>query len=143
MQVDKRFVPEGLRYDRNDYWVDAAAGEAVIGLTAFGQDVAGDILYLELPPVGSSVGRGVDCGSIESGKWVGRLLPPVTGIVLEKNNVLEADPSGINLDPYGDGWLIKVRLADTAEVEELLNPVAYREWIEEQIRREQEEEAVL
>ena len=143
MQVDKRFVPEGLLYDRNDYWVKATADEAVIGLTAYGQDVTGDILYLELPPVGDSVSRGEDSGSIESGKWVGRLLPPVTGTVLERNSVLEEDPSGANQDPYGVGWLIRVRLADPSELEVLLSPAAYREWIEEQIRREQEEEGAL
>ncbi len=143
MQVDKRFVPEDLRYDRNDYWVKATAGEAVIGLTAYGQDVTGDILYLELPPAGSSFRRGEDSGSIESGKWVGRLLPPVTGMVLERNSALETDPSGVNQDPYGAGWLLRVRLADPSELDGLLNPAAYREWIAGQIRREREEEAAL
>ncbi|MGD0152279.1 MAG: glycine cleavage system H protein [Thermacetogeniaceae bacterium] len=143
MQLDKWLVPEDLHYDRKDYWVQPAAGEVVIGLTAYGQSVAGDVLYLELPPVGTLVRRGEVSGSIESGKWVGGLAPPVSGMVVEVNSDLEADPAGVNQDPYGAGWLIKVKLTDLSELDDLLSPGAYREWIEEQIRREREEAAVL
>ena len=143
MQLDKRLVPGDLRYDRNDYWVKAIPGEVVIGLTAYGQSVTGDILYLKLPPVGTLVRRGEVSGSIESGKWVGGLMPPVTGTVVEANSALEADPVRVNQDPYGTGWLMKIKLVDPAELDDLLEPGAYQIWIEEQIRREQEEEAVL
>ncbi len=132
-------VPEDLLYDRNNYWVKVIGNEAVIGLTHYGQSTTGDVIYLELPPVGTMVRRGEGFGSIESGKWVGKLIPPVTGEVTEINSRAATNPGEVNRAPYTTGWLMKVRLRDPSELESLMPPEAYREWIREQERLELEE----
>lgn len=132
-------VPEDLLYDRNNYWVKVTSGEAVIGLTHYGQSTTGDVIYLELPPVGTVVRRGEGFGSIESGKWVGKLIPPVTGEVTEINLRAAVDPGEVNRAPYTTGWLIRVRLQEPSELESLMDSEAYREWIREQERLEMEE----
>lgn len=132
-------VPEDLLYDRNNYWVKVTGNEAVVGLTHYGQSTAGDVIYLELPPVGTVVRRGEGFGSIESGKWVGKLIPPVTGEVIEVNSGVTADPGEVNRSPYTAGWLIRIRLEDPSELECLMSPEDYREWVREQERMEMEE----
>lgn len=132
-------VPEDLLYDRNNYWVKVIGNEAVIGLTHYGQSTTGDVIYLELPATGTLISRGEEFGSIESGKWVGKLVPPVTGEVTATNPLVEAAPGEVNSDPYARGWLMKVRLLDPSELDDLMAPAAYRAWIEEQVRLEQED----
>ncbi|MGB9791909.1 MAG: glycine cleavage system protein GcvH [Thermacetogeniaceae bacterium] len=132
-------IPQDLLYDRNNYWVKVEGSEAVIGLTAYGQSTTGEVIYLELPSVGSFIKRGEGFGSIESGKWVGKLVAPVTGEVIEVNSGVAADPEGVNRDPYKDGWLIRVRLEDPSELDSLMRPEDYREWVREQERMEMEE----
>lgn len=125
-------IPRDLLYDRNNYWVKVEGSEAVIGLTDYGQNTTGDVIYLELPPVGSVIRRGEVFGSIESGKWVGKLTAPVTGEVIEVNSGLADDPGEVNRSPYTSGWLIRVKLEDPSELEYLLRPDEYREWVKEQ-----------
>jgi len=132
-------VPEDLLYDRNNYWVKVNGNEAVIGLTHYGQSTTGDVIYLELPPVGTIVRRGESFGSIESGKWVGKLILPVTGEITETNSKATTSPGEVNRAPYTTGWLMKVRLQDPSELESLMTPEAYREWIRQQERLEVEE----
>lgn len=131
-------VPEDLYYDRNDYWVKIQGDEAVIGLTAFGQYNTGDILYLELPAEGTALARGKKIGSIESGKWVGKLTAPLTGQVIESNQKVESNPHIVNQDAFGEGWLYRMLLQDPAEVAELMNATGYDRWIDEQIQKEKE-----
>lgn len=140
---EKWLIPEDLLYDRNNYWVKVNGNEAVIGLTEYGQSTTGDIIYLELPTAGTLVRRGEGFGSIESGKWVGKLILPVTGEVNATNPLVEAAPGEVNSDPYTRGWLMKVKLLDPSELDGLMTPEAYREWIREQERLELEERDVI
>ena len=125
-------VPRDLRYDVNDYWVRsagvAAEGSRVtVGLTAYGRDVIGDILYLDPPAEGSTVVCGAECGSLESGKWAGMLLAPIGGVVERVNPRLAGSLRVIGDDPYGEGWLFEIRLgpAGVAEFAALLTPAEY------------------
>ncbi|TRZ77950.1 MAG: glycine cleavage system protein GcvH [Deltaproteobacteria bacterium] len=136
MQREKRAIPDDLFYDSNDFWIKVAE-EAVIGLTDYGQGNIGDIIYLELAPAGTVVGRGDRCGSIESGKWVGSLLAPVSGVIVEANREAEADPRQVNADPFGRGWLYRMELANRNEIGLLMDSGAYQAWVEERIRLEE------
>jgi len=143
MAMGHRRVPEGLLYDRNHYWVKVAGREASIGLSAHGQHTIGDILYLELVSPGAMIRKGEGFGSIESSKWVGALIAPVTGVVLDTNREVEASPGQINVDPYGQGWILRIELSDIDELKLLMKATAYRQWVEEQINREHQEEGAI
>ena len=136
MQTEKRAIPDDLFYDRNDFWIKITEA-ALIGLTDDGQENIGEIIYLELVPVGTVVRQGERCGSIESGKWVGNLLAPVSGVILETNRDAEADPHLVNADPFGRGWLYRMELANRNETGLLMDSGAYRAWSEERIRLEE------
>ncbi len=136
MQTEKGALPDDLFYDRNDFWIKVAE-VALIGLTDYGQGNIGDIIYLELVPAGTVVRRGERCGSIESGKWVGSLLAPVSGVIVEANREAEADPRQVNADPYGLGWLYRIEPANRNELGLLMDSGAYKAWIEERIRLEE------
>jgi glycine cleavage system H protein len=142
MQREKRVIPDDLFYDSADFWIKVDQ-EAVIGLTDDGQGNIGDIIYLELVPAGTVIRRGERCGSIESGKWVGSLLAPVSGVVLETNREAEADPRQVNADPFGRGWLYRMALANRGEIGMLMDSSAYKACIEERIRREEKEDVTL
>ena len=136
MQSAKTVIPADLFYDRNDFWIKVGE-EAVIGLTDYGQGSIGDIIYLEFVPVGTVVRQGERCGSIESGKWVGSLLAPVSGVIVEANREAEADPHQVNADPFGRGWLYRIEPANRNEIGLLMDSGAYKAWIEERIRLEE------
>lgn len=142
MQMGKRAIPDDLFYDSNDFWIKVAE-ETVIGLTDDGQGNIGDIIYLELVPAGTVVRRGDRCGSIESGKWVGSLLAPVSGVIMVTNREAEADPRQVNADPFGRGWLYRMKLANRNEISLLMDSGAYQTWIEERIRLEEKDEVTL
>jgi glycine cleavage system H protein len=142
MQMEKRAIPDDLFYDCNDYWIKVDQ-EVVVGLTDYGQNSIGDIIYLELVPAGTVVLQGGRCGSIESGKWVGSLLAPVSGVILETNHEAEADPRQINADPFGRGWLYRMEPANRNEIDLLMNSSAYKAWIEERIRLRERDEVTL
>jgi len=107
--------PEQLQYTVEHEWV-ALGGDAPasVGITAFAADALGDIVYVQLPEVGSTVTAGETCGELESTKSVSDLYAPVSGEVVAVNGVLDADPSLVNSDPYGEGWLFKVAVSDEA-----------------------------
>jgi glycine cleavage system H protein len=142
MQTGKRAIPDDLFYDRSDYWIKVDQ-KVVIGLTDYGQSHIGEIIYLELSPVGTTVRQGSRCGSIESGKWVGSLLAPVSGVIVETNREAEADPHQVNADPFGRGWLYRMEPADRNEIARLMDSGAYKAWIEERIRLEAQDGAAL
>jgi glycine cleavage system H protein len=142
MRAGKWHIPETLLYSHDNYWLKLDGNKALLGLTEYGQYTTGDILYLELVPAGTSIQKGERFGSIESGKWVGNLVAPVSGTVLESNRELETIPRKVNTDPYGEGWMLKVRLEDQFAAEDLMEAAAYQQWVEEQVRREQEDEVV-
>lgn len=108
--------PEDLFYDKHHGWARVEGDMVTCGVTDFAQKLAGEIVYVELPRKGKKVEQDKPCLSIESGKWVGRVYAPFTGEVVEVNAALEDDASPVNADPYGEGWIIRVK-ADPAAVE--------------------------
>lgn len=119
--------PEELRYTAEHEWVRAHGdGTATFGITHFAQDALGDIVYVSLPSQGDALSAGSTCGEVESTKSVSDVYAPVAGEVVEVNAGLDAAPETINADPYGAGWLVKVRLADPASVDGLLSAAEYR-----------------
>ena len=127
-------IPEDLLYTEEHEWLrrdEENPDQGTIGITDFAQDGVGDVVYLDLPSEGDSVSAGEPCGEIESAKTVSDLYAPVDGVVVATNGDLEDQPELVNLSPYGDGWLIRVRIADAGQVDTLLDASAYRTLLEE------------
>lgn len=143
MSVEQYTVPEGLVYDTNNLWLKVTGEEALIGLTAYGQSTIGDLIYLELAPEGAAVRRDEAFGSVESGKWVGKLLSPVSGVIIETNREVKTNPRLVNTDPYGSGWMIRVLLIEPEETAYLISDTAYLEVVRDQILQEQEDEGAI
>jgi glycine cleavage system H protein len=120
MEIGDYIFPDDLLYDQVHNWTRIQGKTAIIGLSDFGQEIAGEILYAELPRVGRDIVAGAPFMSLESGKWVGRIKAIVSGRVLEANNELEWESTLINSDPYGEGWLAKIALSE--EPQGLLSP---------------------
>lgn len=120
-------VPENLKYTKDHEWVRVEGEEAFIGVTDFAQGELGDIVFVEVETEGEELDQEEVFGTIEAVKTVSDMFMPVGGEVLEFNEKLEDAPDLINSDPYGEGWIIKIKVADMAEVEELLSAEAYKE----------------
>ena len=119
--------PQDLRYTAEHEWVRVGSdGVARVGITAFAQDALGDVVYVSLPTVGDKVSAGDSCGEVESTKSVSDLYAPVSGEVLAVNATLDSAPELVNTDPYGEGWMYEVKVAEAGEVASLLDIVAYR-----------------
>ena len=123
--------PEDLRYHPEHDWARVEGDLATLGITWYAQDALGEIVHYEPPDEGSSVARDESYGEVESVKAVSEVISPLTGDVVEVNAKVVEEPETINDDPYGDGWLVRVRLTDPAEVDELLDVAAYREILEQ------------
>ncbi|RLV55548.1 glycine cleavage system protein GcvH [Aeromicrobium phragmitis] len=117
-------IPEDLYYSREHEWVRLEGDIAVVGITDFAQDQLGDIVFVDLPDSGDAVEAGAVVGELESTKSVSDVFSPVDGEVVARNDVLEATPEVINSDPYGEGWLLRVRVSGDP-TEELLDADAY------------------
>jgi glycine cleavage system H protein len=117
--------PQDLLYSKEHEWVKVEAETATIGITDYAQNALGDIVYVELPKVGSTIKQFRNVGVIESVKAVSDLYTPISGEVVEVNAALEADPAAVNREPYGAGWLLKIRPSDPAETGVLLSPADY------------------
>ncbi|HET9552905.1 MAG TPA: glycine cleavage system protein GcvH [Anaeromyxobacteraceae bacterium] len=124
--------PEDLKYTREHEWARAKGTKIVVGITDFAQDQLGDVVYVELPAVGDEVKKGESFGVVESTKAVSELFAPISGKVVEVNDPLVEAPETINEDPYEEGWMIAIEPADPKELSELLDPKAYRAFVEEQ-----------
>lgn len=124
--------PDDLKYTREHEWLAVQGGVGTIGLTHYAQSELGDIVYVDMPAVGAPVVAGEDFGTVESVKAVSEIFAPASGEVLEVNGALAASPETINKDPYGEGWLVKVKLADPKEVAGLMSASEYRKYIEEE-----------
>jgi glycine cleavage system H protein len=118
--------PEDLRYHREHDWARIEDGEAVLGITWWAQDALGELVHYEPPDEGSEVTRDSSYGEVESVKAVSDLIAPLSGEVLEVNQAVVDAPETVNEDPYGEGWLIRVRLGDPGEADGLLDAAAYR-----------------
>ena len=118
--------PEDLKYTTDHEWVRSTGdGTIRFGITDYAQDALGDIVYVSLPDVGATVTAGEACGEVESTKSVSDLYAPVTGTVTGRNETLAGTPEVVNADPYGEGWMVEVQVADAAQVEGLLDSAGY------------------
>ena len=124
-------IPEDLYYSEEHEWVRLEDDVAIIGITDYAQEQLGDIVYVDLPQVGEKVESGTVIGELESTKSVSDVFSPLSGEVMARNETLDGGAEVINSDPYGEGWLIKVRTPDADEVESLLSPEAYGALISE------------
>ena len=118
-------VPTDLRYTKDHEWVRVEGDEATIGITQYAADQLGDIVFVELPDVGRTLDQFATFGVVESVKAVSDLFAPLQGEVTGTNETLAGSPELVNSDPYGAGWMLRLRVAETAQLEELLEPGAY------------------
>ena len=118
-------VPTDLHYTKDHEWVRVDGDEAVVGITDYAANQLGDIVFVELPDVGRTLSQSATFGVVESVKAVSDLFSPVSGEVTSGNDALAAAPELVNSDPYGDGWMIRLKLANPTEVDELLDAAAY------------------
>ncbi|RMD87352.1 MAG: glycine cleavage system protein GcvH [Calditrichaeota bacterium] len=123
-------IPEDLLYTSEHEWVKLEDDIATVGITDYAQNELGDIVYVELPKVGDHTQQMEPFGTIEAVKAVSDLYAPLSGEVVEVNHLLEEQPELINTDPYGEGWMIKIKISDESEIEELLSPEEYQAQIE-------------
>jgi glycine cleavage system H protein len=123
-------IPENLKYTKDHEWIRVEGDDAFVGITDYAQGELGDIVFIEIETEGEELAKEEVFGTIEAVKTVSDMFMPIGGEVLEVNAKLEESPEVVNKDPYGDGWLIKIKLADMAEVEELLDAAAYKALLE-------------
>ena len=124
--------PSELRYHRDHDWARVEGDEATLGITWFAQDALGELVHYEPPEPGQRVARDTAYGEVESVKAVSDVIAPLSGEVLEVNQKVVDEPETVNADPYGEGWLVRIRLTDPAEVDSLLDVEAYQELLSEQ-----------
>jgi glycine cleavage system H protein len=124
--------PTQYRYTKEHEWIDAQGDTATMGITDYAQHELGDVVFVELPPVGAKLEKGKSLGSVESVKAVSDIYAPATGQVVEANAELQNKPETINNDPHGAGWLVKVKLANLADISSLMDAAAYEAFIAEQ-----------
>ena len=136
MKVKDYEFPDELYYDQNHFWARVEGDVVVMGTTDLTQKLAGEITYVDVPEEGDEVTQGKPFGSIESGKWVGRVYAPVSGEIVEGNEDLEDEPELINEDCYGKGWIAKIAPSNLeAELNNLMQGEAYKEWVLKEIER--------
>lgn len=123
-------IPENLKYTKDHEWIRVEGDEAYVGITDYAQGELGDIVFLEIETEGETLAKEEVFGTIEAVKTVSDMFMPVGGEVVEVNEKLEETPEIVNKDPYGDGWLIKIKLSDTSELDELLDVDAYKKLLE-------------
>ena len=124
--------PEDLRYHREHDWARIDGDEAVLGVTWFAQDALGELVHFEPPGDGATIAKDASYGEVESVKAVSEVIAPLSGTVLEVNQKVVDAPETVNEDPYGDGWLIRIRLSSPDEVQQLLDVAAYEQVLAEQ-----------
>lgn len=125
-------TPEDNRYAKSHEYVHLEGNIATIGITEYAQKELGDVVFVELPQVGAELEAGDELGSIESVKAVSELFVPMTGEVIEVNEALADNPALVNTDPWGDGWMIKMKISDATELDELMSAEEYEEYIEKE-----------
>ena len=122
-------IPVELKYTKDHEWIRVEGNIATVGITHFAQGELGDIVYVDVDTVDETVERDEVFGSVEAVKTVSDLIMPLSGEVTEFNEVLEDEPEKVNADPYGDGWMIKILMSDTSQVDELLSAEDYKNLI--------------
>ena len=122
-------IPDSLKYTKDHEWIKVEGNVATIGITDFAQSELGDIVYIDINTVGQEVGQHDVFGTVEAVKTVSDLFMPIAGKVIEFNKSLDTAPEKVSSDPYGDGWMVKIEIKDSAEVTALLNATQYKELI--------------
>jgi glycine cleavage system H protein len=121
-------VPEDLHYSKDHEWVQVEGDGAIVGITDYAQNSLGDVVYVELPKVGEEFAAHESFGSVESVKAVSEVFSPVTGAITEVNNSLNDEPEKVNNDPYGEGWMIRIKMQNPGEVDSLLTAAEYEDF---------------
>ena len=121
-------VPEDLHYSKDHEWVRVEGDEAIIGITDYAQNSLGDVVYVELPKAGDEFAANEPFGSVESVKAVSEVFSPLAGAVVRINESLADEPETVNSDPYGEGWMIRVKMANPGEVDSLLTAAEYEDF---------------
>lgn len=135
-------MPDELYYNEEHSWAKVEGSKVRVGMTDFFQREAGDIVFVDLPEEGDEVSQGEVCGKIQSRKWIGKLVAPVSGEVVELNEDLEDDPTLINQDPYGKGWILVIEAKDLeSELKNLMQGEQVKAFIEKEIKKAEEEKA--
>jgi len=119
-------IPSDLRYSTDHEWVRIDGDTVTIGITEYAQDALGDVVFVEMPEAGASVAAGATFSEVESTKSVSDIYAPVTGSISAVNEMLESTPELLNSDPYGDGWICRIRMTDPSELDGLMDADAYR-----------------
>lgn len=122
-------IPSELKYTKDHEWIRIEGDTAVIGITDFAQGELGDIVYVEVETLDETLNREEVFGTVEAVKTVSDLFLPLSGTIVEVNEALEAEPEKVNSDPYGDGWMIKMKIEDSSEIASLLSAEAYKELV--------------
>lgn len=130
MAADESY-PDDVKYHREHDWARLDGDTATVGITWYAQDALGEIVHFEPPEEGASVAAGESYGEVESVKAVSDLISPLSGEVLEVNAAVVEEPEKVNDDPYGDGWLVRIRLSDPSEADALLDADAYKQLLED------------
>src|SRR3989337_2520770 len=133
-------IPEGLKFSKEHEWVLVEDQVAIIGITEYAQEELGDIVFVELPQIGEKIVKDDPFGAVESVKAVSDVYAPVSGTVLEINDLLPDNPETINDDPYGDGWMIRVEMTDADDLKDLMTAEEYAEYIEQQKKQDDDED---
>jgi len=133
MNVEGYEMPDDLYYHKEHMWVKVDGNRARVGINDFSQKLAGEISYVEAPFEGDEVSQDDEVGTIETGKWVGKLYAPVSGAVSALNESLVDDPTIINTDPYGDGWIFEIEITDPGELKNLMKGSDAFEWLKGEI----------
>jgi glycine cleavage system H protein len=123
--------PDDLKYHKEHDWARIEGDEALLGITWFAQDALGELVHYEPPNVGDSIARDSSYGEVESVKAVSDVIAPLSGDVLEVNEKIVNEPETVNADPYGEGWLVRIRLSDPSEADGLLDVEAYKQVVAE------------
>jgi glycine cleavage system H protein len=124
-----RMVPENLRYTKEHLWVRVEGESGTVGITFHAQKQLGDVVYVDLPKVGTILEQGRAMGSVESVKAVSEIFAPVSGEVVELNDSLVAAPENLNVDPYGTAWLVRIKMSTPADAAQLLSPADYQAFV--------------
>ena len=123
-------IPPELRYSSDHEWIKLEDGRVRVGITDYAQDALGDVVFVDVPDVGTTVEQGSTCSEVESTKSVSEIYAPISGTIVEVNGELADNPQRLNDDPYGEGWVFVVEPSDSAQVEGLLDAEGYRALIE-------------
>ena len=128
-------VPDELYYHKEHMWVRIEGDTATVGITDFSQKLAGEISFIELPSEGDEVAKEQIIGTIETGKWMGKIYAPISGEITEINEDVDDEPEKVNESPYEDGWLFKMNLSDSSELDSLMKGEAVLDWLKGEIEK--------